>query len=73
MFSKDILNRARDAWQKIRVVAMDQHDAYKVSTEKNCTHAILVFLRFHSMQSFNTYDNELRIEGHNPALGIGDF
>lgn len=52
----------REACQNIRIVAMDQHDAYKVSTEENCPNALIVWDRFHLMQSFNNAANDLRSE-----------
>jgi len=39
--------------KEIDVVAMDQHDSYKVSVEQNCPMATVVWDRFHIMQTFN--------------------
>jgi transposase len=39
--------------KEIDVVAMDQHDAYKLSVEENCPMATVVWDRFHIMQNFN--------------------
>lgn len=39
--------------EEIDVVAMDQHDSYKVSVEEHCPRATVVWDRFHIMQTFN--------------------
>ena len=44
----------------IDVIAMDQHDAYKASAREFCPRAVVVWDRFHLMQSFNEAANELR-------------
>lgn len=46
--------------KEIDVVAMDQHDSYKVSVEKNCPRATVVWDRFHIMQNFNSAVDEDR-------------
>lgn len=42
-----------DRCKDIEVVAMDQHDSYKISVEQNCPMATVVWDRFHIMQNFN--------------------
>jgi transposase len=42
-----------DRCKEIDVVAMDQHDSYRISVEQNCPMATVVWDRFHIMQTFN--------------------
>lgn len=51
-----------EACKAIRIAAMDQHDAYRLSTEEHCPNAQVVWDRFHLMQSFNKAANEFRSE-----------
>lgn len=44
----------------IEVVAADQHDAFKASTEEHCPNATFVWDRFHIMQTFEKAVNEDR-------------
>lgn len=46
--------------KEIDVVAMDQHDSYKLSVEQNCPMATVVWDRFHIMQNFNQAIDEDR-------------
>ncbi len=46
--------------QEIEVVAMDQHDSYKLSVEEHCPMATVVWDRFHIMQNFNQAVDEDR-------------
>lgn len=46
--------------EKIKAVAMDQHDGYKASVQQFCPKAAVVWDRFHLMQSFNEVANEVR-------------
>lgn len=46
--------------KEIDVVAMDQHDSYKVSVEEHCPMATVVWDRFHIMQNFNDAVNDDR-------------
>jgi len=48
------------ACEKIEVVAMDQHDPYRKSVRDNCPNGVVVWDRFHLMQSFNEALNETR-------------
>jgi len=50
----------KDRSSEIKVVAMDQHDSYRLSVEENCPHATVVWDRFHIMQNFNTALDEDR-------------
>lgn len=45
----------------IEVVAADQHDAYKKSTQEHCPNATFVWDRFHIMQNFQNYINDERM------------
>lgn len=49
-----------EACQAIKVVAMDQHDAYRASVSEYCRKAVVVWDRFHLMQAFNEVANEMR-------------
>jgi transposase len=49
-----------DACINIKVVACDQHEAYKNSVEQYCPNAKVVWDRFHLMQNFNLAVNEAR-------------
>lgn len=49
-----------EACQKIKVVAIDQHDAYKKSVQEYCPNATVVWDRFHLMKTFNEALNEER-------------
>jgi transposase len=49
-----------DACQKIRVVAIDQHEGYAASVRENCKEAKIVWDRFHLMQRFEEAVNEVR-------------
>jgi transposase len=51
-----------DACKKIEVVTVDQHDPYKASIEEHCPQAVIVWDRFHLMQSFSEAVNETRKE-----------
>lgn len=44
----------------IKVVAMDQHDSYKLSAQEHCPNATIVWDRFHIMQNFNMAVDEDR-------------
>ncbi len=46
---------------QIEVVAADQHDAYKVSTQEHCPNATFVWDRFHVMQTFENAVNDDRM------------
>ena len=48
------------ACQKIEVIAMDQHLAYKKAAEKYCPKATIVWDRFHLMRSFEQAVNDTR-------------
>ena len=50
------------ACRKIKVVAMDQHEAYRSSVKQHCKNAKVVWDRFHLMQNFNEAANEVRKE-----------
>jgi transposase len=50
------------ACQRIKVVAMDQHEPYRASVKEHCKHAKVVWDRFHIMQNFNEAANEVRKE-----------
>lgn len=50
----------KEACSKIKVVACDQHEAYKLSVEQHCKNAVVVWDRFHLMQNFNEAVNEAR-------------
>lgn len=52
------------ACSRIRVVAMDQHDAYKASAQEHCSGAAVVWDRFHIMQGFEEAVNEQRKHLH---------
>ena len=54
----------KEACQNIRVVAMDQHEAYRSSVAENCPNADVVWDRFQIMQSFNEAVNDTRKELH---------
>jgi len=49
-----------DRCKDIEVVAMDQHDSYKLSVQENCPMATVVWDRFHIMQNFNMAIDEDR-------------
>lgn len=49
-----------DQCKKIDVVAMDQHDSYKASVKEHCPNAMVVWDRFHIMQTFNNAIDEDR-------------
>ena len=49
-----------EACKLIQVVALDQHEAYKASASEYCPEAVIVWDRFHLMQTFNEVANELR-------------
>lgn len=51
-----------EACEEIKVVAADQHEAYRASTTEYCKNAKLVWDRFHIMKSFNDVINEMRKE-----------
>jgi transposase len=66
--------------KEIKVVAMDQHDSYKYSVEKNCPMATVVWDRFHIMQNFNQAVDSDRMwlhkhlmTGENKRLTRGKF
>lgn len=46
--------------REIEVVAMDQHDGYRLSVKENCPRASVVWDKFHIMQSFENALNEER-------------
>lgn len=46
--------------KEIEVVAADQFDGYKLSTEENCPNATFVWDRFHIMQNFQNHINSER-------------
>lgn len=50
------------AAKNIKVVAMDQQEAYRASVKKYCRHAMVVWDRFHLVQSFNEVLNDARKE-----------
>lgn len=50
----------KEACSKIKVVACDQHEAYKKSVEEHCPKAVVVWDRFHLVQNFNEVLNEAR-------------
>lgn len=54
----------KEACKEIRVVAMDQHEAYRSSVAENCPNAEVVWDRFHIMQSFNEAVNDTRKQLH---------
>ena len=54
----------REACSKIKVVAMDQHEAYRASVNENCPNADVVWDRFHIMQTFNEAVNDTRKHLH---------
>lgn len=58
--------------KEIEVVAMDQHDSYKVSVEEHCPMATVVWDRFHIMQNFNQAVDEDRRWMHR-YLSKGDL
>lgn len=53
-----------EACAEIEVVAGDQHDPYKASTNENCPNAVFVWDRFHIMQTFETAINDDRAWYH---------
>lgn len=50
----------KEACKKIEVVAMDQYDGYKKSTEQMCPNATVVWDRFHIMKNMNEAINKDR-------------
>lgn len=54
----------KEACKQIKVVAMDQHEAYRSSTTQHCPNAEVVWDRFHIMQSFNEAVNDTRKDLH---------
>lgn len=50
----------KDACDKIKVVATDQHDGYSASVTEYCVNAVVVLDRFHLVQNFNDALNEDR-------------
>jgi len=50
-----------DACRKIKVVACDQYDGYRLSVEQYCPNAVVIWDRFHLMQNFNEAVNEATI------------
>ena len=54
----------KEACEKIKVVAMDLHDPYKVSVKEHCPNATVVWDRFHVMQIFEQAVNETRKDLH---------
>ena len=66
-----ILGRRR--CEKLQVVAIDQHDAYRASVKDHCPQATTVWDRFHVMQSFNEAVNETRKDLHAEAPAKSDM
>jgi transposase len=54
----------KEACDKIRVVAMDQHEDYMKSVKEHCPNATPVWDRFHLMQNFEEAVNETRKDLH---------
>lgn len=50
----------KEACDKIKVVATDQHDGYSASVAEHCPNAVVVLDRFHLVQNFNEALNEDR-------------
>jgi transposase len=64
------------ACQKIKVVAMDQHEDYLKSVKRYCPNATPVWDRFHLMQNFEEAVNETRKELHEelpPSYALRDL
>jgi transposase len=55
------------ACKEIEVVAMDQHTAYRISTNEYCPQAVIVYDRFHLMKGFEEVINKTRQDLHADA------
>ena len=55
--------------EKIRLVAMDQHEDYAASVRQHCPKATIVWDRFHLMQNFEEAVNEVRKDLHESQAG----
>lgn len=62
-----------DACREIEVVAADQHDGYRASTEEYCPQATYVWDKFHLLQSFEDSVNEERKKLHSDASKKSDI
>jgi len=49
-----------EACQQIKVVATDQHEGYRASVREHCPNAMVVWDKFHLLQSFGEVVNETR-------------
>lgn len=63
--TEDALNEfflalGRERCEKIKVVATDQHEAYRSSVKANCPNAVVVWDKFHLIQNFEVVLNETR-------------
>ena len=63
----------KDRCEQIEVVAMDQHDPYRLSVKENCPKAQVVWDRFHIIQSFENALNEERKDIHNKLSKESDL
>lgn len=66
----------KQACDKIKVVAMDQHNDYAASVAQYCKQAMVVWDRFHLVQNFNDAINEDRkdeLENIDPQGEMGDL
>lgn len=52
----------KEAAAKIKIVACDQHEGYKASVHEHCPNAMVVWDKFHLLQSFGEVVNETRKE-----------
>ena len=62
-----------EACREIEVVAADQHDGYRASTEEHCPQATYVWDKFHLLQSFEESVNEERKKLHSDASRKSDI